>query len=158
MIPSGTLAEKVQVAFMRHRERSGWPPPGRLAIADVFDKLVADRLKETGRKVAYMMVDALRYELGLALERMLAEEGAGELHAAYAQLPTVTPVGMTSLLLGARADLALRDAGGTMRPTLGTAAVTHVIKRRMDVIRRRHGDRFQDMALHGRRHQHAQDR
>ena len=103
-----------------------------------------------------MMVDALRYELGLALEGMLAE-GAGELHAAYVQLPTVTPVGMTRLLPGARADLALRDAGGTMRPTLGTAAVTNVIKR-MDVIRLRHGDRFQDMALHGRRHQHAQDR
>ena len=142
------LAEKVQVAFMRHLESSGWPPSGRMANADVFDKLVADRLKETGRKVAYMMVDALRYELGLALERMLAEEGAVEMQAAYAQLPTVTPVGMASLLPGARTDLALRDGGGTMQPTLGTAAVTNVAQR-MDVLRRRYGDRFQEIALHG---------
>ena len=61
------LAEKVQAVFVKHLETTGWPPPGRLANADVFDRLVADRLKESGRRVAYLMVDALRYELGVAL-------------------------------------------------------------------------------------------
>ena len=36
------------------------------------------------------MVDALRYELGVALEKLLAEDGPVELQAAYAQLPTIT--------------------------------------------------------------------
>jgi hypothetical protein len=84
--------------FMKHVETTGWPPTGRLANADAFDRLVADRLKESGRKVAYLMVDALRYELGLALEKKLAEDGPVELQAAYAQLPTITLVGMASLL------------------------------------------------------------
>ena len=38
--------------------------------ADAFDRLLADRLKESGRKVAYLMVDALRYELGVALAQL----------------------------------------------------------------------------------------
>ncbi|MFE8033626.1 hypothetical protein, partial [Thiohalocapsa marina] len=59
------LAEKVQGVFVKHVESLGWPLTGRLANADVFDRLVADRLKESGRKVAYLMVDALRYELGV---------------------------------------------------------------------------------------------
>ena len=44
------------------------------------------------------MVDALRYELGVALEKLLADDGPVELEAAYAQLPTITLVGMASLL------------------------------------------------------------
>jgi hypothetical protein len=82
--------------FVKHVETAGWPPTGRLANADAFDRLVADRLKESGRKVAYLMVDALRYELGVALEKLLAEDGPVELQAAYAQLPTITLVGMAS--------------------------------------------------------------
>jgi hypothetical protein len=48
------LAEKVQGVFVKHLESAGWPPAGRLANADAFDRLVADRLKENGRKVAYL--------------------------------------------------------------------------------------------------------
>jgi len=75
------LAEKVQDIFVKYVETVGWPPAGRLANVDAFDRLVADRLKESGRKVAYQMVDALRYELGVALEKLLAEDGPVELQA-----------------------------------------------------------------------------
>ena len=40
---------------------------------------------------------ALRYELGVALEHLLAEDGPVTLDAAYAQLPTITSVGMATL-------------------------------------------------------------
>ena len=106
------LAEKVQTAFVKHLEASGWPPQGRLSNLDVYDKHVASKLKESGRKVAYILVDALRYELGVALEKRLADDGPVELQAAYAQLPTITPVGMASLLPGAREDLRLTDEAG----------------------------------------------
>jgi len=33
------LAEKVQRLFIKHLETTGWPPPGRLSNADVFDLL-----------------------------------------------------------------------------------------------------------------------
>lgn len=140
------LAEKVQGVFVKHVETAGWPPAGRLANADAFDRLVADRLKESGRKVAYLMVDALRYELGVALEKLLAEDGPVELRAAYAQLPTITLVGMASLLPGARTGLALSLENDALVPKLDGAPVGNV-PQRMNVLAKRYGDRFSEMLL-----------
>lgn len=142
----GRLAERVQGLFVKHLEGSGWPPAGRLANGDAFGRLVADRLKENGVKVAYLMVDALRYELGVALEKLLAEDGPVELQAAYAQLPTITPVGMASLLPGARAQLTLTWENDALVPRLGAAPVCNV-GQRMEVFRNRLGDRFHEMLL-----------
>src|SRR5262245_1958079 len=44
------LAEKVQTAFVKHLETSGWPPSGRLANAEVYDRFIGERLKDRGRK------------------------------------------------------------------------------------------------------------
>lgn len=140
------LAEKVQGVFVKHVETSGWPPTGRLANADAFDRLVADRLKESGRKVAYLMVDALRYELGVALEKLLAEDGPVELQAAYAQLPTITLVGMASLLPGARTGLTLALESEAIVPKLAGFPVANV-GQRMGVLAKRYGDRFAEMPL-----------
>lgn len=140
------LSEKAQSTFMKHLETAGWPPEGRLANSNVFDELVTTRLKESGRKVAYLMVDALRYELGVALERMLAEDGPIELKAAYAQLPTITLVGMTSLLPSAQSALTLCIEEGELVPKLGETTVKNVTQR-MNFLRKRLGDRFTEMPL-----------
>jgi len=140
------LIEKVQVVFMKHIETSGWPPTGRLANADTFDKLVASRLKESGHKVVYIMVDALRYELGVALEKLLSEDGPVELLAAYAQLPTITLVGMASLLPGAGSGLSLELEDDNLAPKIDGISVGNV-SRRMETIRRCYGDRFDEMTL-----------
>jgi hypothetical protein len=140
------LAEKVQGVFVKHVETVGWPPTDRLANADAFDRLVADRLKERGRKVAYLMVDALRYELGVALEKLLAEDGPVELQAAYAQLPTITTVGMASLLPGARTGLTLSLENDALVPKLAGVPVSNVTQR-MNVLSKRYGDRFAEMSL-----------
>lgn len=142
----GRLAERVQSVFVKHLETAGWPPQGRLANADVFDRLIAERLKDSGHRVAYFMVDALRYELGVALEKQLAEDGPVELQAAYAQLPSITVVGMASLLPGARSGLALKVVNDTLTPTLGDAPVSTVAQR-MGVLAKRYGDRFAEMPL-----------
>ncbi len=141
-----SLAEKVQGVFIKHLETSGWPPTGRMANVDAFEQWVSDRLKEKGRKIAYLMVDALRYELGVALERMLAEDGQVELHAAYAQLPSITPVGMASLLPSARMNLTLCLEGDILVPKLSGIPVGNV-SQRMDVFKRNFGDRFDETTL-----------
>ena len=140
------LAEKVQGVFVKHIETTGWPPAGRLANADAFDRLVADRLKESGCKVAYLMVDALRYELGVALEKLLAEDGPVELQAAYAQLPTITMVGMASLLPGASTALTLSLENDALVPKLAGVPVSNVTQR-MNALFRRYGDRFAEIPL-----------
>jgi hypothetical protein len=94
----------------------------------------------------YLMVDALRYELGVALEKLLAEDGPVDLQAAYAQLPTITPVGMASLLPGARTDLTLALENDALLPKLAGAPVGNVAQR-MNVLAKRYGDRFAEMPL-----------
>jgi hypothetical protein len=142
----GHLAENVQASFVKHLENAGWPPTGRLANADAFDSIVSDRLKERGRKVAYLMVDALRYELGVALEKQLSEDGPVELQAAYAQLPTITSVGMASLLPGARTSLTLTLEDDSLTPKMEDDPVSNV-NQRMDILRKRFGHRFEQMLL-----------
>ncbi|HEN8704795.1 TPA: PglZ domain-containing protein [Pseudomonas putida] len=142
----GKLAEKVQLAFTHHLQISGWPLQGYLANADVFDRLVAPKLQQNGRKIAYLMIDALRYELGVALERQLAEDGAVELKTALAQLPSVTPVGMASLLPGAGQQLFLQNAEQSIVPMLGDQVV-NTVAQRMEVFRKRYGQRFAEGRL-----------
>lgn len=142
----GALIEKVQQLFTKHLQHTGWPVVGRLANGDVFDKVVAPRLQQSGTKVAYLMVDALRYELGVALEMQLAEDGKVELKPAFAQLPSITRVGMASLLPGAGAGLRLVKSESGFTPHLGDQPVANVTQR-MEVFRKRYGQRFQEGRL-----------
>ena len=50
------LEEKVQVVFTRQLEAAGWPPAGKLANSNVFDRFVAGVLKDRGQKTAYFMI------------------------------------------------------------------------------------------------------
>jgi len=141
------LTNKVQDLFIRHIEKSGWPPVGRMMNADLFDVVIAPLLQESGRRVAFFQIDALRYELGVALEKEISEVGQTELRAAFAQLPSITKVGMASLLPDAGKKLVLkRNDKGELFPMLGEFPVTDV-KQRMDVLRKRYGQRFQEMHL-----------
>jgi hypothetical protein len=140
------LADKAQGLFVRHLEHSGWPPAGRLANADVFDKLISPKLQESGRRVALFLIDALRYELGVELNKELGEAGASEPQAAFAALPSVTPVGMASLLPNAGASLRLTLNGDKLQPMLGDQPVG-TRAQRMDALRRRYGQRFESIEL-----------
>jgi len=140
------LIDKVQRVFIRHLEQYGWPPSGRLANCDVFDKMVAPKLQESGRRVAVLLIDALRYELGVELVKQLADDDQVELHAAFAQLPSITLVGMASLLPGAGNELKLIRKDDQIVVALGDQMLPQV-KQRMDVLRKRFGDRFAEMPL-----------
>jgi hypothetical protein len=140
------LVGKVQAKYVQHLESSGWPPAGRLANTDVFDRLVAPELQEAGRRVAYIQVDALRYELGVALHQQLAEDDPFEIQAAYAPLPSITRVGMAGLLPGAGQALRLQKKDDGYAVMLGDAK-TETVPERMKVFALKYGDRFAEMSL-----------
>lgn len=142
----GRLIEKLQLLFTKHLQSTGWPLPGHLSNTEVFDKLVAPKLAQSGHKVAYLMVDALRYELGVALEQQLTEDGKVELTSALAQLPSITLVGMASLLPDAGKSLALNNVDGKLVPFINGQEVKTVAQR-MELIRKRYGARFQEGRL-----------
>ncbi|MDC3249055.1 PglZ domain-containing protein [Porticoccaceae bacterium] len=138
------LAEKVQILFTKQLADSGWPPQGRLYNADVFDEVVAPKLQTSGQRVAYLMVDALRFELGLELEKQLKDEFEITLKPAYACLPSITLVGMASLLPGAGKELSIKKSDSGMVPMLGDVPVG-TVPQRMGVFEKRFGSRFAEM-------------
>lgn len=142
----GAFSSRVQDLFIRHLEQTGWPPLGRLANTDLFDQMVAPHLQQSGRRIAYFMIDSLRYELGVALWQQLAEDDAAELKAAMAPLPSVTSVGMAALLPQAakRLEILLKD--NKIVPKMGSSELAQV-KQRMDILRKRYGPRFGEMTL-----------
>ena len=139
------LAERVQTSFLKHVEQNGWPVTGLLENAAVFDKVIEPMLAEKGRRVGMIVVDALRYELAGELAKEILG-GEIDLQAACATLPTITPVGMASLLPGAASGLDLKLDGDTLTPYLGGIPVKGV-PQRMDVLQKRFGDRFHQMTL-----------
>ena len=104
------------------------------------------KLAESGRRVAVFLIDALRYELGVELSKDLGDEGQAEVQVACAQLPTVTPVGMASLLPGAGQGLHFTRKDNKLAVHLEDQALGSVTQR-MDVLRKRYGQRFAEMDL-----------
>lgn len=69
---------------------------------------------EKGSKVAYVLVDALRYEMGKELAVRLEDEVNVEITPRIAQVPTLTWSGMSSLLPDSKNRLELRENNGKM--------------------------------------------
>ncbi len=97
-------------AFAKALAASAWTVPGALHQTRVYPDVV----QAMGGRVAYFLVDAMRYEMGVELARQI--EGAKDLRvqAGVAALPSITPVGMAALLPGASASFDLVDAKGKL--------------------------------------------
>jgi hypothetical protein len=106
--------------------------------ANQLQRTVHERkLKRSNEQTAYILVDALRYELGVDLADRLRRI-AQEVHIGYAVAtpPTITPVGMAALLPGAEASFSLglddddrlevRIAGSTVRTVRDRVALLEV--------------------------------
>lgn len=89
--------------------QEGLPDKSVIRQCDVFERYVKPLLGKD--KVAYVWVDALRFEMGRELARLLREDFEVELNAALAAVPTITEMGMAALLPGAHADARVVTAG-----------------------------------------------
>ena len=105
-------------AFSAAGAAASFQADNALAHTEVYRKAVAPSLAE-GRRVAYVLVDALRYEMAGALTEGLGEEYEIRLEPVLAQLPGLTSVGMAALLPGAEHGLELREEGGGLGVLLG---------------------------------------
>jgi hypothetical protein len=110
---------------------------------DIHDAWV----RGSNEPIAYVWVDALRYELGRELADQLAGvAGTVHFHAAIAAAPTITPVGMANLTPSASSRLALTTDDAKLRVTINGAAITTVTDR-INQLRAAHGDRVVDRQL-----------
>lgn len=138
------VIDKVQAAFLEAVARDGWPPEGPKQI-QVFSRHVSPALQE-GMRVAYFLMDALRFEMGRDLGQMLEQFGSVQVEAVATVVPTTTPFGMAALLPGAETSFGCEVRNGELVPTVGGRPMATVDDRK-DFFREQFGDRYVDLRL-----------
>ena len=98
---SDTLADRFTHAY----ETDQFEMPNVLLQSEVFQEVVAPALKN--ERTAYILVDALRYEMGRELCDLLEEMWHTDLVPALATPPTITEIGMAALLPEAEQGLSV---------------------------------------------------
>ena len=139
--------ELLQAEFVRLVQAEGWPASNGQILwnRQLFSKVVAPLL-ESGAKVAYFLVDSLRYELGVEIEKQLSDKLKVALVPVCAQLPTYTEVGMASLMPDAESGLSIVQQGDKFVTTLGGAVATAPATR-FAYLQARKGDQCADIDL-----------
>ena len=128
---------------------AGWPLRGLEYIenSELFDKVVEPLLEtREPNRVAYLLVDALRFELARDLEQQLLKHYRVELKVSCAQLPTYTEIGMASLMPKAKGNLSLKLKDGELTTYLGDMVATDP-QRRFAWMKQQKGDRCQDLHM-----------
>lgn len=89
--------------FTKALGTSGWMVPGELHQTHIWSEVLATKPKP----VAYFLVDAMRFEMGIELSERLPKTSEVAVRAAVGALPSITPVGMAALMPGASASFAV---------------------------------------------------
>lgn len=88
--------DAVQKALTTRVREAGWPLSGLLRQDRVFSRVVEPHLAN-GRRVAFFLIDALRFELAEALSKKLSADFKADVLPAASLLPSKTPLGMAAL-------------------------------------------------------------
>jgi hypothetical protein len=119
------LAER----FVRAYREMGFEVPGVSQQRETFRTWVAPALHQG--KTAYVLVDALRFEMARELVHSLGDRFDSQLHVALGTVPSITEVGMAALMPGAETGLSLVQVGSSK---LAVAIEGVVLKDRRDRI------------------------
>ena len=85
--------------FVKALQKADWSVPGVLQQTRIWPDVVATRPVP----VAYILVDAMRFEMGHELVDRITRATEVQIRPAIAALPSITPIGMAALLPGASA-------------------------------------------------------
>ncbi len=87
-------------------------------------KDIVKPLVENGEKVAYFLVDALRYEMAAEVLENLSEDYEGNIEPRLGQLPGITTIGMAALLPGAENGLTIEGRANGIGVSIGETDVS----------------------------------
>jgi hypothetical protein len=136
---AGELAE----SFLRAWKADGFGVSGFYRQSQVFEIFVAPMCRQ--HRTAYIMVDALRFELGREIPSLLGREFETRVECVIGTAPSVTEVGMAALLPSAATGLRLSAA-----PKLQVSIHDQILRNRqdrMDYLRKNAGVPFVDLKL-----------
>ena len=104
------VGSELAKCFITTFQKAKHPIKGLAQQRDIFDKQVKPLLG--GGKVAYVWVDALRFEMARELSRLLKDDFKLEIHPAIGTIPTITEIGMAALLPKANESAKVVAIGG----------------------------------------------
>jgi hypothetical protein len=104
------VGSELAKVFISHFSQAKHPIKGLLRQRDIFEKQVKPLLGEG--KIAYVWVDALRFEMARELCRLLKDDFELEIQPAIGTIPTITEIGMAALLPKAGESAKVVPLGG----------------------------------------------
>lgn len=116
--------------FTKSFKEAGWTVPKTLHQTHIYPDVVAP---SEGR-VAYFLVDAMRYEMGVELVRLLEDGEELVIQPAIATLPTITSVGMAALIPGASSSFSVVDHKGKLAVRIEDSTMS-VLQERLKLLR-----------------------
>lgn len=93
--------------FTKAMVKTSWTVPGALHQTRIWSDVVAAKPKP----VAYFLVDAMRFEMGVELAQRLPNPSEISLRGAIGALPSITTIGMAALMPGASANFSVVEQG-----------------------------------------------
>jgi PglZ domain len=123
------VGSQLAKAFVTQFSKAKHPIAGLLRQVQVFETQVKPYLGKD--KTAYVWVDALRFEMARELADVLKSDFHLTLHSALATIPTITEIGMASLVPRADEGVKVVPLGGGK---LGLEVAGTVLKDRKDRI------------------------
>jgi hypothetical protein len=106
------VGSKLAERFVAAYEKASHPVKGTLHQIDVFEAMVKPSIED--EKTAYVWVDALRFEMGREFCDLLRGDFEIDLKPALAAIPTITEIGMASLLPNAGQGRVVSAGGGKL--------------------------------------------
>ena len=119
------LLKKMADGFAKLLGEAAWTIPGALHQTRIHPEIV----QTMGGRVAYFLVDAMRFEMGVELARQLESTKDLTIRPAIAALPTITPVGMAALLPGASASFSVVEQMGKLAASIEGATMSGLAER-----------------------------
>lgn len=120
------LVSKMTGGFIAAFKESAWTIPGILHQTEIYNKEVHN----PAEPVCLLLIDALRYEMGIELRSLLDHAEQLSIQPALASIPTITPVGMAALMPGAEESFSVAECGKELGGKVGDATAGNLNDRR----------------------------
>jgi len=104
------LLKKMSDGFSKAFQQAAWTVPDILHQTKIYSEVV----KPNGGRVAYFLVDAMRYEMGVELTKKLQKAEDLSIRPVMTALPSITSVGMAALLPGASSSFSVVEHKGKL--------------------------------------------
>lgn len=118
-----------------------WTIPVTLHQTRIFSEVVSEQPKP----VAYFLVDAMRFEMGVELAERLPKSVEVSVRPAVCALPSITPICMAALHPGASSSFSVVEKGGALGATIDDTFLPDLTARKKFAASRIPG--LADMAL-----------